>query len=399
MARTPGVPADRCPYCDQATSLQVLVVSRQGRSALVRCMWCASCRGTYLGLRRLLPEARVVDTVRRRARGRFDAEKLRRSIAQPVRKTPADGFRDPFSGEPLPSALDELAGELVLNFAVESLARAAEEPNGDITTDQIALAVLSGLRRLHALAFVRSAVHHRLFPSTATMEECVTLAGAVEALLEGRHLQSDRIDPELPILREPPPPVRCSRCGMPRVSRRSRAKTAMGLEQQAASCGHCGQRFTWEWGSRVPLLVSSDEGDSLFDPVRFRNGIRSAVRKLPGAAVIWSDEMLIASAANSALMSATPFIRPPAREMPVPAIQADDLWLSAAATLRRIHPLAYVRYAVHSGALANVDWSAPENRDALRAIVQVIDAICRRYFGPAAAALPDPAGSGETAAR
>ena len=97
------------------------------------------------------------------------------------------------------------------------------------------------------------------------------------------------------------------------------------LDQQPASCGHCGQRYTWEWGSQIPLLITSRRGESLFDFRRFRSGIRHSVRKLPGTALIWSDEKLIASAASSALVSATPYIRQPNAASRVPSIDASDL--------------------------------------------------------------------------
>jgi hypothetical protein len=130
----------------------------------------------------------------------------------------------------------------------------------------------------------------------------------------------------------------------------------------------------------VPLLVSSDEGDLLFDPFRFRNGIRSAVRKLPGPAAIWTDEKLVASAANTALVLATPYIRPPEAGRPAPSVHADDLWLAAAAALRGIHPLAFARYAIHSGALAALDWSAPDNAAQLEKMDTMVREIAHRYF-------------------
>lgn len=380
LARNPSSPIDSCPYCDQGTSLQVSVAARHGRSALLRSMWCASCRGTYLALRRLLPEITVSDQGRRRPATRFDAEKLRRSIAQPVRKVPADGFCDPFTREVVVSPLQELAGEFILDFAVEELSRAADEPNGEVTTDQIAEVTLAALHRMHTLAFLRSAVHHRLFPRCASPAECEQLADLAEGLMRGQHVHTERNEGELPVLREPPPPVLCPRCGMQKVSRRSRSRRVRDLEQQPASCGHCGQRYTWEWGSQVPLLVSSEEGDSLFDLARFRTGIRSAVRKLPGPAAIWTDEKLVASAANTALVRATPYIRAPQRGRPVPSLYADDLWLAAASALRGIHPLAFVRYAIHSGALANLDWSTRENSRKLREMDSIVLRIAGRHF-------------------
>ena len=380
LARKPLPPADACPYCDQGTSLQVSIAARHGRSALLRSMWCASCRGTYLAIRRLLPEVSVADSRRRRPVTRFDAEKLRRSVTQPVRKIPADGFRDPFTRERLVSPLGELASEFVLDFAVEELSRAAGEPNGEVTTDQVAEVTMAAMHRMHPLAYLRSAVHHRLFPACASHEECEELANIADELLHGQHVHTRRIESDLPALREPPPPMLCPRCGTQKVSRRSRSRTVRDLEQQPASCSHCGQRYIWEWGSQVPLLVSSEEGDSLFDLARFRTGIRSAVRKLPGPAAIWTDEKLVASAANTALARATPYIRPPEPGRPVPSVHADDLWLAAASALRGIHPLAFVRYAIHSGALAGLEWSAAQNTRLLARMDGNVQEIAGRYF-------------------
>jgi len=165
------------------------------------------------------------------------------------------------------------------------------------------------------------------------------------------------------------------------VARRSRSTTVRGLEQQPASCGNCGQRYTWEWGSQMPLLVTSDQGESLFDLPRFRGGIRSAVRKLPGTASIWGDEKMVASAANTASVSATPYIRAPTPEHPIPSIDAGDLWLAAASAVRAIHPLAFVRYALHSGAVDDLDWQEKENAVRLSRMEMVVQDIGRRYFG------------------
>jgi hypothetical protein len=136
-----------------------------------------------------------------------------------------------------------------------------------------------------------------------------------------------------------------------------------------------------EWGSRTPLIVTSDQGDALFDIERFRGGIRSAVRKLPGSAAIWSDEKLVVSAAHSAAVSAIPYIRAPEDGHPIPSIEAGDLWLAAAGALRLIHPLAFVRFALHSGAVDDLDWRRPEFGRTLSALERIVLDIARRYFG------------------
>jgi transcriptional regulator NrdR family protein len=343
-------------------------------------MWCASCRGSYLAVRRLLPDLSVVDQ-RKHRQSRFDPEKLRRSFAEPVRKVPGDGFRDPYSGDILAPAMALLAGDYVLDYAVEELARGASEPNGEVTTDEIATVVLRGLYRMHPIAFLRSALHHRLMPQSATDPEIAQLAEVADLLVARAHAHSADQEFTWPALREPPSPMLCPRCGLARIARRSRAGSQRGLDQQPASCGFCGQRFTLEWGSHAPLLVTSDQGDSLFDVERFRGGIRSAVRKLPGSASIWSDEKLVVSAAHTAATSAIPFIRGPGEGHPIPSLNAGDLWLAAAAALRGIHPLAFVRYAMHSGA---VDDLARGDRDigpAFRRMEGLVTTIARRYFG------------------
>jgi transcriptional regulator NrdR family protein len=259
--------------------------------------------------------------------------------------------------------------------------RNAPEPNGEITTDQIAHVVLASLSRTHVLAFLRSAVHHRMMPLAGTEEEMRELANVTEELVADIQVPSSRSDLALPPLREPPLPLLCPRCGMQRVARRSRANTVRGLEQQPASCGNCGQRYVWEWGAQVPLLVITESDEAIFDVPRFRAGIRSAVRRLPGTAAIWGDERLVASAANTASMNATPFIRAPTPEHPIPSIDARDLWLAAASALREIHPLAFVRYALHSRAIVGLDWEKPANARRQTRLVAVVQDIGRRYFG------------------
>jgi transcriptional regulator NrdR family protein len=343
-------------------------------------MWCANCRGTYLALRRLLPDVSVVDKRRPRTTSRFDPEKLRRSLSEPLRKPPRDGFRDPYGGEPIPPPLRGLAPEYVIDFVSEHAARSAAESNGEVTTDTITRLILSALHRMHTLTFLRSAVHHRMMPLEAKPSEIEDLAAQMEPLVAAAHAHSPRQDMALPALREPPNPLLCPRCGMQKVARRSRSSSVRGLEQQPASCSNCGQRYTWEWGSLVPLVVISGDGESLFDLARFRNGIRASVRKLPGSAAIWGDEKLVTSAANQASISATPFIRPLSAEHPLPAIEAGDLWLAAASALRSIHPLAFVRFSLHSGAVEGLDWSDPDNARRLKRIESIVLDICRRYF-------------------
>ena len=80
-------------------------------------------------------------------------------------------------------------------------------------------------------------------------------------------------------------------------------------------------------------------------------------------------------------MQATPFIRTPEPGRPVPSVHADDLWLGAASALRGIHPLAFVRYAIHSGRLANLDWGEDANARRLERIDTVVRDIVARYFG------------------
>ena len=41
-------------------------------------------------------------------------------------------------------------------------------------------------------------------------------------------------------------------------------------------------------------------------------------------------------------------LQPPGPQNPLPSIDASDLWLVAATALRGIHPLAYVRFTLHS---------------------------------------------------
>jgi transcriptional regulator NrdR family protein len=333
-----------------------------------------------MALRRLIPELVVVDTRRSRPAARFDPERLRRSFAEPVRKIPIDGFKEPLSQELMPAEMSLIAGEYVLDFVTEALTARAPEPNGQVTTDAIASLVFVALNRMHVLAFLRSTVHHRLMPLEATDFEIARLAELADALVAAAHTHTERQEFSWPALREPPTPVVCPRCGTARIARRSRATVVQGLDQQPASCGYCGQRFALEWGSQAPMLVTSEQGESLFDVERFRGGIRSAVRKLPGTAAIWSDEKLVVSAAHSAAVSAIPFIRPPTAAHPVPSIEAGDLWLAAADALRTIHPLAFVRFALHSGAVDDLDWQQPQFGRTLAAMGDIIREIGKRYF-------------------
>jgi transcriptional regulator NrdR family protein len=346
----------------------------------VRSMWCASCRGTYLGVRRLLPELVVVDDSRHR-RMRFDPDKLKESFAEPLRKVPGAGFRDPSSGERINPDMALLATDYLQNFVVEELAGTAAQPNGEVTTDQIAATVLRGLHRMQPIAFLRSAVHHRLMPRAAMNAEIDRMAEAAQRLVNRAHEHSTNSQFTWPEVREPPAPITCTRCGATRVARRSRASVTHDLEQQPASCSSCGQRFTFEWGSHAPLLVISSDDRSLFDVRRFRAGIRSAVRKLPGTAAIWSDERLVVSAAHSAAASAIPYIQAPTVEHPIPLIRSGDLWLAAAAALKGIHPLAFVRYAMHSGAVDDLDWDLPDVRRDFESIESTVKDVARRYFG------------------
>ncbi len=343
-------------------------------------MWCAGCRGTYLAVRRLLPDLRVVDTRRARPPARFDADKLRRSLTEPLRKPAGEGIKDPRTLEPLPPPLWTLAPEFVLDFVAEQLAKVASEPNGEVTTDQIANAGMAALFNAYVLAFLRSAVHHRLLSAAASEPEWEELAAIAGHFARGAHANTERQESSWPALREPAPPVLCPRCGTSRVARRSRATVVRHLDQQPSSCGHCGQRYIWEWGSQIPLVITSRRGESLFDFNRFRSGIRHSVRKLPGTALIWSDEKLIASAASAALVSATPYIRSPSADDRVPSIEASDLWLAAADALRAIHPLAFVRFVLHSGAVGALDWKDHDNAVRLSRMVRIVEGIGRRYF-------------------
>jgi transcriptional regulator NrdR family protein len=334
-----------------------------------------------MAVRRLLPDLRVVDDRRTRPSARFDAGKLRRSLVEPLRKPAGDGVRDPSTREPLPPPLWPLAPELVFDFVAEDLARSAPEPNGEVTTDQIANIALVALHNAYPLAFLRSAVHHRLLSLAATQADWEELAGIAENFASAAHAHTRTYQPTWPVLREPAPPILCPRCGTSRVARRSRASIVRHLDQQPASCNHCGQRYVWEWGSQVPLLITSSRGESLFDFNRFRSGIRHSVRKLPGTAMIWSDEHLVASAANSALVSATPYIRPVSPDTRVPSIDASDLWLAAAGALRAIHALAFVRFVLHSGAVGALDWRDREHANQLARMLGIVQLIGRRYFG------------------
>jgi hypothetical protein len=64
----------------------------------------------------------------------------------------------------------------------------------------------------------------------------------------------------------------------------------------------------------------------------------------------------------------------------LPSLNAGDLWLAAASALRSIHPLACVRYALHSGAIEALDWTDADNAKRLRRIESIVLDICRRYF-------------------
>ena len=79
-------------------------------------------------------------------------------------------------------------------------------------------------------------------------------------------------------------------------------------------------------------------------------------------------------------MSATPYIRPPTAEHPIPSIDAGDLWLAASAALRGIHPLAFVRYALHSGAVDDLDWQNRQHAARLAKMEAIVLEIGRRYF-------------------
>jgi len=250
MPRTPIPPPDTCPYCGQGTSLQVAVAARHGRSALLRSMWCASCRGTYMGLRRLVPDLTVVDARRNRPPSRFDPDRLRRSFAEPLRKVPGDGFKELYSQMPISPDLVLLAPEYLFDFVIEELSRAAPEPNGVVSTDLIAALSLTGLHRMHVVAFLRSAVHHRMMPLAAREAEIEDLAALVTFLVSRAHAHTQKQEFTWPALREPPLPILCPRCGTARVARRSRSASVKGLDQQPASCNYCGQRYTLEWGRR-----------------------------------------------------------------------------------------------------------------------------------------------------
>jgi transcriptional regulator NrdR family protein len=327
-----------------------------------------------------VPELTVVDGRRTRRTAKFDPEKLRRSFTEPIRKVPATGFLEPNRAQLIPDALMPLASEYLFDFIVEELARAVPEPNGEVTTDFVATIVLRGLHRMNVIAFLRSAVHHRMMTSAARESEIDDLAGRADVLVSLAHAHTQGGDVSWPALREPPSAIVCPRCGTTRIARRSRSNAVRGLDQQPASCSHCGQRYVMEWGSQAPLLVSSAQGDSLFDIARFRAGIRSAVRKLPGTAAIWGDEKLVVSAANTAAVAAIPFIQPPTTQRPIPSINSGDLWLAAAAALRGIHPLAFVRYAVHSGAIDDLDWNDAVAKGALTRMEETVVSIGRRYF-------------------
>jgi hypothetical protein len=56
------------------------------------------------------------------------------------------------------------------------------------------------------------------------------------------------------------------------------------------------------------------------------------------------------------------------------------LWLAAASALRSIHPLAFVRFALHSRALDEVDWEDKASRDRLSGMERIVQGITRRYF-------------------
>jgi hypothetical protein len=65
----------------------------------------------------------------------------------------------------------------------------------------------------------------------------------------------------------------------------------------------------------------------------------------------------------------------------VPSIEASDLWLAAASALRGIHPLAYVRFVLHSGAVGALDWTEQDNANRLSRMVRIVQGIGQRYFG------------------
>jgi transcriptional regulator NrdR family protein len=343
-------------------------------------MWCANCRGTYLAVRRLRADLRVVDPRRKRGPVRFSTEKLRRSLVEPLRKPSGEGIRDPNTLDHLPETLWPLANDFVVDFVTERLANIAPEPNGQVTTDQIASIAMAGLFRSYPLAYLRCAVHHRMIGLAATPEEWEELTSIADDLAAAAHAHTEPMESEPPLMREPLPPVLCPRCETPRVARRSRASVVRHLNVQPASCNHCGQRYTWEWGSQIPMLITSAKGDTLFDFDRFRAGIRHSVRKLPGKAIIWSDERLIVSAGVTALISAAPFIRPPSDDQLLPSINASDIWLAAASALRAIHPLASVRFVLHSGAVGALDWETRERAADLKRMLGIVEGIGQRYF-------------------
>lgn len=381
MPRKPAPPIETCPYCGYGTSLQVAVAARHGRAGLLRAMWCAGCRGTYLAVRRLLPEITVVDVRRLRPQARLSAQKLQRGLALSVRKPPSDGLRDPATRKPIPAQMLPFAPEFALSFLVEHLAATSPEPNGAVTTDQIAAIAMSALYGMHMLAFLRYAVSHRMFTFVSTADECEQLADEMDRLVGRAYAHTPGYESGLPAVREAAPPMLCPRCGTQRVARRSRATLIQGFGQQPAVCGQCGQRYILEWGAQVPLLVTTPGRQSPFDLARFRAGIATSVHELPAPAAVWSDEKLALSAANSALISATRYIRRSEPALPVPSIDSADLWLAAAAGLRQIHPLAYVRYAVHAGAIAALSWEDERNRSSLDRLTEITRGVAERYFG------------------
>jgi len=381
MPRKPAPPMESCPYCGYATTLHVAVMARHSKASVLRAMWCAGCRGTFLSLRRLLPEVTAIDSRRLRAPARLDVDKLKRGLTLSVRKVPGDGFRDPANGDAIPKELLAFAADYALGFLVDRLAIAASEPNGAVTTDQIAAIAMAGLNRMHGLAFLRYAVSHRMFKLESTPPECEGLAEAVQVLVDQAYRHTTGYQAGLPKHREVAPPLLCPRCGLQNVARRSRATVSDGFGQQPSECGRCGQRYVIEWGAQVPLLVTSRRGASPFEPNRFRRGIATSVRDLPAAAAIWGDDMVVASAASSALRAATGYIRPASSDIPTPTIDGGDLWLAAAAGLRGIHPLAFARYAVHSGAIDDLDPEDTEIAGAMRKMEGIVKDIGQRYFG------------------
>ncbi len=150
----------RCPYCGSDDTQVKDSRPSEDNTAIRRRRVCVVCGGRFTTFERV--QLRELTVVKRSGRRMpFDRDKLMRSVEVALRKRAVD-----------PERVDRMVNGIVRQLESQG--------DGEVTTEQIGQLVMTGLRNLDDVAFVRFASVYRNFREARDFEAFLRELGADE---------------------------------------------------------------------------------------------------------------------------------------------------------------------------------------------------------------------------